>query len=825
VIGRAVAAGLLAALAVSGPFPPAARAGEIEGRVTDGVGRPVAGADVVLSDPQGTLRRTDITDHDGRFFLPAAGSGQRRVSIYSERGARVAVVPLDLPPGGRLWLDAGDLGTRTRVTSGPAADAVPWPSPREGAPRALARGSDLTGALVAVPGTAPPAPPADGPALLGTDPAEAVLRLDGFLLNDPVDGRAPWELPPTLFAGATPVFGLGPTYLRQAGLAEVALQSPRPQRAREASLALAGGLAGAAGEARGPERPVGWSGTAATQAQAGGVRPGGWLRGHLAVAPSWGTFEADPRSVSAMRGRQRRRFPWLARTEIDLRSWNLATVGLGSFDRLRHGRAARITPPRDPASAARDFWLVGATARRVAASGPGELRLQASLLRSSQETVFQGDMPSRTTAHRGTLELRGSTDARLLGWHLLDLGTGVEASWASRPGPEPSRQSGLIVARARASSWSPWVALDDRYRPLAEVELQLGVRLEKQLFRARAEPGGQAPLERSFGAGLLIAPRAQACYLAGPRGGRLCLTAGRFGASLPLVALLDLTAGPPGSMSAPAEDAALALGELRLGVVRLAGYALDRRTAHVIEDRFSPATGRLELHEPRGARRRMQAVAAQAWLELRGTRIGAGLVASRLRGNHVGFVDDGTGEPRPAGTAEWDTTSAPINGDGPLPFDRPWSARVLLEHQRALGGTTLSSMALGRWDAGTPQSARGRSPESGPGQVFLVQRGSLGRTASVHGLDLQVGLSRLVGGTRVSLMLEGFNVTNFRPVVARDQVFTDAAVAPREGVGGRAALAGVVDAEGNPVPARPAFGSPVAWAEPFLLRLGLAVEL
>ena len=79
-------------------------------------------------------------------------------------------------------------------------------------------------------------------------------------------------------------------------------------------------------------------------------------------------------------------------------------------------------------------------------------------------------------------------------------------------------------------------------------------------------------------------------------------------------------------------------------------YALDRRTAHLVEDRFSPASGRLELHEPRGARRRMQAAAAQGWVELGGTRVAAGLLASRLRGNHVGFLDAGTGQAAAGGT-------------------------------------------------------------------------------------------------------------------------------------------------------------------------------
>jgi hypothetical protein len=82
----------------------------------------------------------------------------------------------------------------------------------------------------------------------------------------------------------------------------------------------------------------------------------------------------------------------------------------------------------------------------------------------------------------------------------------------------------------------------------------------------------------------------------------------------------------------------------------------------------------------------------------------------------------------------------------------------------------------------------------------------------------------MVGGARVSFTLEGFNLTNHRPVVARDQVYTDLALAPQEGASGRAALAGVVDADGNPAPARSGYGNPIAWADPLLVRLGFGVE-
>jgi hypothetical protein len=792
---------------------------ELEGRVLDRQGRPLPGADVVVADLHGRLRRAAVADGDGRFVLRLPDAGVRRISFYTERGARVTSLLSPLRPGTRLWLEASDGGADTRVTVLDSDDVLPG-----GAIPQLARDRDLRTGLVAVPGSAAPATPADGPVVLGTDPAQTQLRLDGFLLNDPVDAQAPWELPAGLFAAVTPSFGLGDTSSRDPGLAQVSLVSRRAERALEGALNLGGGFAAPAGEAQGPERPAGWSRGGFAEASVGAVRGGGRLRGHLALAPARIPFAADPESVTATRGRRASSFPWLARADAEAGGWELGLVGLGSFDRWSYGRAARILPPRDPGSRARDLFLVGTTARRPAATGPGELRFQAGLLRSATRTELSDGPTSPTSRTIGSrLSLAGhlSDQGNLYGWHLFGLAAGADIAWARRPGREPSRQAGITVVDARASSGTPWVAFDERYRPAPSIELDLGLRLEKSFFAGRAAVEGAPAADRTFSTGLLIAPRAQACYR--PGAASVCLTAGRFGAGLPLHPMLDTTAPPPGTRSAPADDAALAIGRWNLAPVAFSLFALHRQTAHVIEDRFSPVNGNLELHGPRGARRRMQALAASAVFQGARTRAGAGVLLARLSGNHVGYLDAGAGPVRPGATAEWDGLDSPVNRDGPLPFDRPFSARLTFEHARPMGGVELRLLALGRWDAGTPLSALGRSPVSGIGQVFLVQRGSLGRTAALPGLDLLLQVSRAFGTAQVWLALEGFNVTNQRPVVARDQIYTDLAAAPRAGASGREALGQVVDGAGSPLVARPTFGNPIAWAEPLLLRLRLGM--
>ena len=353
---------VLAAL-LAGGRARAETAVEVEGQVRDGKGRPVPGADVVVTDPAGRLRRAAVSDSDGRFVLRVPDGGPRRIAFYTERGARVTAVMLPLAAGTRVWLDAADGGAATRVTVLEADDRLP------GGPAGRGRGRDLRTALVALPGVAAPGVPADGPVLLGADPAEAQLRVDGFLLNDPIDGRAPWELPTILFAAASPTFGLDETGARGSGLARVELSSRRAERATEGGLSVAGALAAPAGEAQGAERPTGWSQGGSAELTAGAVRAGGRLRGHLATAPGWLPFESDPESVTAMRGRRARNVPWLARADAEADGWELGLLGLGSHDRWSYGRAGRIVPPRDPTARARD--LVPDRDQRAPSGGAG----------------------------------------------------------------------------------------------------------------------------------------------------------------------------------------------------------------------------------------------------------------------------------------------------------------------------------------------------------------------------------------------------------------------------------------------------------------------
>jgi outer membrane cobalamin receptor len=97
------------ALAFSLFFSTLSHAGDLTGRVLDPSGRPVAGAQVIVSSERGVLR-TARTDADGRFLVGAPDTGRYDVIVAAD-GFRAAPVPVEAQAGRR------DLGAITLAMS------------------------------------------------------------------------------------------------------------------------------------------------------------------------------------------------------------------------------------------------------------------------------------------------------------------------------------------------------------------------------------------------------------------------------------------------------------------------------------------------------------------------------------------------------------------------------------------------------------------------------------------------------------------------------------------------------------------------------------
>jgi outer membrane cobalamin receptor len=148
------------ALAFSLFFSTLSHAGELTGRVLDPSGRPVAGAQVILSSERGVLR-TVRTDADGRFAIVSSDTGRFDVLIAAD-GFRAAPVAVEASAERR------DLGPITLAMSAVtesivvSAAQVDVPVSQTGASVTIITGSELqtrqvhslADALRAVPGLA-----------------------------------------------------------------------------------------------------------------------------------------------------------------------------------------------------------------------------------------------------------------------------------------------------------------------------------------------------------------------------------------------------------------------------------------------------------------------------------------------------------------------------------------------------------------------------------------------------------------------------------------------------------------------------------------------
>ncbi|HEY0713737.1 MAG TPA: hypothetical protein VGF45_13750, partial [Polyangia bacterium] len=180
-------------------------------------------------------------------------------------------------------------------------------------------------------------------------------------------------------------------------------------------------------------------------------------------------------------------------------------------------------------------------------------------------------------------------------------------------------------------------------------------------------------------------------------------------------------------------------------------------------------------------------------------------------GNHSGAIDEATGQLRPWVTPAFDGPDVDVNRSGRLPYDRPYGLRAYVTGRlENFAGWDASALVRGQLDAGTPLSATGRSAASGEGQVFLVPRGSVGRTRTHTSFDVALRLARRLpqADARVWLALEGFGFAWRRPVSVRDSRFADEILTPEAAAGREPA---------------PGYGRALAYAEPLTLRLQLGV--
>lgn len=194
---------------------------------------------------------------------------------------------------------------------------------------------------------------------------------------------------------------------------------------------------------------------------------------------------------------------------------------------------------------------------------------------------------------------------------------------------------------------------------------------------------------------------------------------------------------------------------------------------------------------------------------------------SRTLGNYPGLYSQTTGQLNPNNSSQFDLTDLLANRSGPLPNDRPHNFKLTGFYDQPIGersklsfGVTFTAIS------GRPVEVLGAHPFYGPNEVFILPRGSGGRTPTVTQFDLHVGFDQKLGrGIGLAVFADVINLFNQQAITNVDDSYTLSTVAVIPG-GKVSDLRYLRDLGGAPVVLNSNYGQPTAFQAPLYLRLG-----
>ncbi len=149
----------------------------------------------------------------------------------------------------------------------------------------------------------------------------------------------------------------------------------------------------------------------------------------------------------------------------------------------------------------------------------------------------------------------------------------------------------------------------------------------------------------------------------------------------------------------------------------------------------------------------------------------ASFLYSSLKGNYSGAIREVTGQTDPGINADYDYYQFSFNGYGNLELDRPVQARVDAVYNAPFG---LSAGAQFYVRSGLPMTRYGFFNNFYPTDLFLDQRGTLGRTPTDYDLNLSLAYNMNVGPVTITPQIYLFNALNRQTVSAFDTNFNTA---------------------------------------------------
>ena len=194
---------------------------------------------------------------------------------------------------------------------------------------------------------------------------------------------------------------------------------------------------------------------------------------------------------------------------------------------------------------------------------------------------------------------------------------------------------------------------------------------------------------------------------------------------------------------------------------------------------------------------------------------------SRMIGNYPGTYDGTADENLPNFSSQYDLTDLLANRNGPLPNDRPHNLKLLGTYQQPIrtSGTLTIGLTFSAY-SGRPINVLGAHPIYGASQVFLLARGSGGRTPMVSQFDLHVGYDHKFN-KRITLAVfaDVINLFDQRAVTNVDDDYTYSSVSPV--IQGKPAdLLHLKDVTGAAIVLNSNYGQPTGYQAPLYMRLG-----
>jgi hypothetical protein len=193
---------------------------------------------------------------------------------------------------------------------------------------------------------------------------------------------------------------------------------------------------------------------------------------------------------------------------------------------------------------------------------------------------------------------------------------------------------------------------------------------------------------------------------------------------------------------------------------------------------------------------------------------------ARMLGNYPGTYDSVVDENLPNFSSQYDLQDMMKNRSGPLPNDRPHNVKFIGTYQQPIRqGNLTVSLSFSAY-SGRPINVLGTHFIYGDSQVFILPRGSGGRTPTVSQFDLHVGFDHPLGKkVNLAVYADVINLFNQREVTNVDDDYTYSNVAPI--VDGKIAdLKHLKDIDGREIVPNVNFGQPTGYQAPLYLRLG-----